>query len=93
MIAVLGALVPGAWLATVSGVALARRTAPPVLSAFGVATGAGLTGVLFGLQLLSYVPAASAITAAGAFLLIPSYLTWATWTGARLIRGRARQLA
>ena len=95
-VAIAGAVVPGAWLATVSVTALARQHRPHALSLLGLAAGAGLVGVLAGVQLVSHVPAArtaaSLATALSTVLLIPSYLAWSMWTGVRLLRGRARQL-
>jgi hypothetical protein len=97
MIAVLGAVVPGAWLATVSVTALTRQSWPRPLCLLGLAAGASLVGVLVGVQVLSHVPvarpAASGMTVLSTMLLIPSYLAWSTWTGIRLLLGRARQLA
>ena len=97
MIAVLGAVVPGGWLAAVSTTGLARRTWPRPLALLGLVAGVGLVGVLAGVQIVSHLPAArpaaSSVTALSMVLLIPSYLAWSVWTGIRLVLGRAQQLA
>jgi hypothetical protein len=95
MVALIGAFLPGTWLLAVSGTALARRTSPPALAVLGALTGAGLLGVLLGLQLVTHVPAArgpaSALTVVSVVLLIPAWTVWSVWTGCRLIRGRPAQ--
>ncbi|MEU4559401.1 hypothetical protein AB0F72_13530 [Actinoplanes sp. NPDC023936] len=94
-VAVLGAVVPGAWLIGVSAGALRRRTSPAGLAVSGLLAGAGLLGVLVGLQLVTHVPAirqpASALTAVSVFVLVPAWMVWSLWTGGRLIRARATQ--
>lgn len=92
VIAVLGAVLPGAWLVAVNATVLARRSCPRPLGLFGIAAGLGLTGVLLGVQLTPYLEAAAAATAFSLLVLIPSCLVWSTWTGVRLLRGQARQL-
>lgn len=96
VLAMAGAALPGAWLAAVSTMTLARRNRPRALGLLGLVAGTGLAGVLTGVQVVSHVPAAgvaaSLVTALSAMLLIPSYLAWSTWTGVRLLLGRARQL-
>ena len=93
LIAVVSAAVPGAWLATVSAVALARRSGPAPLAVLGLASGAGLFGVLTGVQLVTHVAAvrgpASLLTALSLVLLVPAYLGWSWWTGIRLLRREA----
>lgn len=97
LIAIVGGVVPGMWLATVSALSLARRDCPPVLALSGVATGVALTGLLAGIQIVSHVPsagpAASWVTMLSLMMLLPVYVVWSTWTGVRLLRGRANQLA
>lgn len=94
-IAMIGAVVPGVWLIGVSAAALVRRTSPAALAVSGALTGAGLLGVLLGLQLVTHVAAirqpASALTATSLLVLIPAWTVWSTWTAARLIRGRSAQ--
>ncbi len=97
MIAVLGAVVPGGWLAAVSTIGMARRSWPRPLALLGLVAGVGLVGVLVGVQMVAHLPAArpaaSAMTALSMVLLVPSYLAWSVWTGIRLVLGRAQQLA
>ncbi|MEU4619310.1 hypothetical protein AB0G04_04915 [Actinoplanes sp. NPDC023801] len=89
-IAMAGAVVPGLWLLTVNATALARRSGPPALALAGVLAGAGLLGVLVGLQLVTHVPAArgvaSPVTALSLALLVPAWTVWSLWNGMRLIR-------
>ncbi len=94
VIAILGAFLPGLWLLTVSGAALARRSCPPAQALSGIIAGTGLLGVLVGLQLVTHVPSvrgpASALTALSLALFAPAWTVWSTWTGLRLIRTRQR---
>lgn len=94
-IAVVGAVVPGLWLVTVNVLALIRRHGPVLLAVTGVVAGAGLLGVLLGLQLTTHVPAvrgiASAISVLSLAALVPTWPVWSLWTGLRLIQGRTQQ--
>jgi hypothetical protein len=96
-IAVLGSVVPGAWLLAVCGAALARRQGPAGLAVTGMVAGAALTGVLLGLQLTTQVAGlggpAGVLTALSFAALVPSYLVWSVWSGVRLLRGSTELLA
>ena len=93
-IAILGAVLPGLWLLTVSAAALARRSCSPAQALSGIIAGTGLLGILLGLQLVTHVPSfrgpASTLTALSLVLFVPAWTIWSTWTGLRLIRARQR---
>ncbi|SCL20390.1 hypothetical protein GA0070616_1966 [Micromonospora nigra] len=91
LVALLGSVVPGGWLIATNGAALRRRQGPMLLAALGVTAGAALVGVLLAAQLPAVAPGARWFAAATGVLslvvLVPSYLTWTTWAGTRLLVG------
>lgn len=96
-IAVVGSVVPGAWLIAVCGAALLRRSGPAALAVLGMVAGAALTGALLGFQLTMHAPGLGgffqALTVLSFAALLPSYLMWSLWSGARLLRGSGELLA
>lgn len=85
-----GSLVPGLWLAAVSGLALIRPVGPAALAVTGIVAGAAVTGVLLGLQLMILGvshPVTLLLGMTAMLTLIPSFTLWAAWSGARLLLG------
>lgn len=96
LLALPGSLVPGLWLAGVSGLALARRVGPTALAVIGTVAGAGLTGILLGLQLMMLGAPQQVTLLLSAFALltfVPGFTVWTVWSGTRLLRGHADLLA
>lgn len=85
-IALAGSFVPGVWLVAVCGTALVARLGPAALAVLGMIAGTALTGVLLGLQLAAQAP--PALSVLSFLVLVPTYLSWSLWSGARLLRGR-----
>lgn len=92
VVALAGHLLPGAWLATISALALRRRMGPWPLAFVGTVAGLALIGVLGVVpltqpqggqeQLELLVGRLSLLVAA------PTYLVWSCWAGLRLLLGR-----
>jgi hypothetical protein len=96
-IALVGSVLPGAWLIAVCGALLVRGRSPVALAVLGSVAGAALIGVLLGLQLSMLAPSLQPLTMLLSVLslatLTPTYIAWSLWAGARLLRGRTELLA
>jgi hypothetical protein len=96
-VALVGSILPGAWLIAVCGALLVRGRSPAALAVLGSLAGAALIGVLLGLQLSMLLPSLQMVTMLlsvfSLAVLVPTYIAWSLWVGARLLRGRTELLA
>lgn len=91
-VALTAAAVPGGWLLHTSLAGLRRRRGPRSLALLGAVAGAGLIGLLVGVQLFNFaVPAwlPTVLSGFGFLAFLPSYLCWSIWAGLRLLTGRS----
>jgi hypothetical protein len=92
VVALVGNVLPGAWLAVISALALRRRTGPWPLAVLGTVAGLALMGVLGSAPLAQMMagqqPLAFTIGHLSTAVAAPAYLVWSGWAGARLLLGR-----
>jgi hypothetical protein len=92
VVALVGNILPGAWLAAISALALRRHSGPWPLGALGTVAGLALIGVLATLPFRQMMPgqesAALLIGKWSSAVAVPAYLIWSVWAGVRLLRGR-----
>jgi hypothetical protein len=92
VLALVGNVLPGVWLAVICAIALRRRTGPWPLAALGTIAGLAMAGVLATLPLGQLMPGhlslALLIGQVSLMVAAPAYLIWSGWAGARLLLGR-----
>jgi hypothetical protein len=93
IVALVGYVLPGVWLAAVCATALRRRTGPWPLAVLGTVAGLAQTVALVALPLLAVMPGhqPAALLIGHWSLLVGaalSYLVWSGWAGVRLLFGR-----
>jgi hypothetical protein len=91
VVALVGSVLPGAWLAAVCAMALRRRTGPRLLAVVGTVAGLALIGVLGTMPLGQVMPGQPPALLVGGLSLVvavPTYLIWSGWAGVRLLLGR-----
>jgi hypothetical protein len=92
VVALVGNVLPGVWLAVICAMALRRRTGPWPLAVVGAVAGLALIGVLGNLPLRQALPGheplALQIGHLSSAVALPAYLIWSGWAGARLLLGR-----
>jgi hypothetical protein len=91
VVALIGSVLPGAWLAAVCAMALRRRTGPWPLAVVGTVAGLALIGALGTLpltQVLGHQTLALLVGHVSMLVAAPTYLIWSGWAGVRLLRGR-----
>jgi hypothetical protein len=92
VVAVVGSVLPGVWLAVICAVALRRRTGPWPLAVVGTIAGLALMGVLGSLPLGQVMPGqqplALVVGSLSSAVAVPTYLIWSGWAGVRLLLGR-----
>jgi hypothetical protein len=89
VLAMVGNVLPGLWLATVCGTALLRRTGPWPLAAIGTVAGLAMVAALgLALPLAKMTPhAAMLIGEVSILVAAPAFLVWSAWAGVRLLLG------
>jgi hypothetical protein len=92
VVALVGNVLPGVWLAAICALALRRRTGPRPLAVVGTIAGLALVGVLGALPLGQVMPGdrplAVLIGNLSLAVAAPTYLIWSGWAGVRLLLGR-----
>jgi hypothetical protein len=92
VVALVGHLLPGAWLAAISVSALRRRMGPWPLAVVGTVAGLALIGVLGVVPLTQPLSGQEQLELlVGRLSLLvaaPTYLVWSCWAGLRLLLGR-----
>jgi hypothetical protein len=90
VVALVGNVLPGVWLAVICALALRRRTGPWPLAAVGTIAGLALIGVLGSVPLGQVLPGQQPLLIGrlSSAVAVPTYLIWSGWAGVRLLRGR-----
>jgi hypothetical protein len=90
VVALVGNVLPGVWLAVICAMALRRRTGPWPLAAIGTVAGLALIGVLGSASLGNVMPgeAPPLVARVSTAVAVPAYLIWSIWAGVRLVLGR-----
>jgi hypothetical protein len=92
VVALVGSVLPGVWLAAICAMALRRRTGPWPLAVVGTIAGLALIGVLgslpLGQVLPGHQPLALLVGQLSSAVAAPTYLIWSGWAGIRLLLGR-----
>jgi hypothetical protein len=95
VVALVGSVLPGLWLAAICVIALRRRTGPWPLAAIGTVAGLALMGVLSSMPLGEMMPWQHPLLIArlSSAVAVPTYLIWSVWAGVRLVLGRPELLS
>ena len=92
VVALIGYVLPGVWLAAVCATALRRRTGPRPLAVLGTFAGLAQIGALVALPLAQVVaghrPPGLLVGHVPLVAAALSYLIWSGWAGVRLLLGR-----
>jgi hypothetical protein len=92
VVAFVGNVLPGMWLAAICAMALRRRTGPWPLAVVGTIAGLALIGVLgtvpLGQMVPGHEPLALLVGRLSSAVAAPTYLIWSGWAGVRLLLGR-----